>query len=1006
MEVLKQRGNALYAQKKYDEAIKAYDEAIASLSVAAGSSSSSDEKEVHENVKEISKLRGTLLANRAACYLQTKRWEACILDASEALESDRQHVKALYRRAQAYEALGTFEKAFQDLRLAVNLDPNSQELVRAAHRLREATQQQESRRQSSPVAQLLARLRKGNFESTGTISRADAWKGLIGLTSEDGAAALDLLRQQGGGIRFVEACIHNTDLESERVLALRLLAASCQHGVFVKEAFTTSCDTDTAGNYFLQSLVNVLGEGSKVRTEKEERAEEEIASVLVLSFIRMVKEGKGHVQVLKPAIQCWVAALSHRQGTIQKLGLEALLWWSAECTTAKNPESASLLVGACLAPLVRLFEDARESSTFSMRLNATHLLGRIFGCLLGQEKGKERVKTLATELLMTTTTLKVLAERKLELRMLLVLALFNADASLGCWVLAEEETDAAVRRLLASGGADQQIVVAEVFNRASTTETGRACLRPYVLDHTLVCLMKTSGAPFEARVAAAAAFTKLGLAAKTLPSTSTELTDLLNIASSGLEQATACLSSPSPSFDGTRLRTSAIEGSVVEILSCLATRTTLKRELTFGSNRCKACIRLLLAFVQQHIDEGSRTSTITSTTSITKTTINSICSISSSSGAYDKVWYGVAFVLASLTLSNDELRKEALREKGIAPEEFEQLRKIQEMQQLQEGSEVDIIEAADPPEDVESRVKELVRLNAIRALSRLLSFKGLSPLAQEQAVTALVQIATVPEVRGRLILEGGYNACLSIAKKGAKSMETTRIKSLHALAKCLVTTNPKMLSDRQRLAPIAGLLWLCRHPMVTYLQQFESLLALTNLASHEEDCVEAILSNQGLKCLLSMQFSEHLLVRRAATEALCNMVYHPHVLASLRNPDTLKLWLALAEDYEGDLLTARAAAGGLAIASGDEEMASGIVEVPIMGLSVWRTLLSSGDSDLIHRAAVAIRSFARFKKTQQALVREGWLLSALEEASAGAGKPENLQQLMQAIIAEVGQLLK
>ncbi len=127
-----------------------------------------------------------------------------------------------------------------------------------------------------------------------------------------------------------------------------------------------------------------------------------------------------------------------------------------------------------------------------------------------------------------------------------------------------------------------------------------------------------------------------------------------------------------------------------------------------------------------------------------------------------------------------------------------------------------------------------------------------------------------------------------------------------------------MLSDRQRLAPITGLLWLCRHPKATNLQQFESLLALTNLASYEEGCVEAILGNQGLKCLLWLQFSEHLLVRRAATEALCNMVYHPRVLASLRNPDTLKLWLALAEDYEGDLPTARAAAGGLAMASKDE----------------------------------------------------------------------------------------
>jgi hypothetical protein len=87
--------------------------------------------------------------------------------------------------------------------------------VRATHRLREATQQQEARHQSSPVGQLLARLQKGGGESKGSISRADAWKGLIGLTSEDGAAALDLLQQQGGGISFLEACIQYTDRTDE-----------------------------------------------------------------------------------------------------------------------------------------------------------------------------------------------------------------------------------------------------------------------------------------------------------------------------------------------------------------------------------------------------------------------------------------------------------------------------------------------------------------------------------------------------------------------------------------------------------------------------------------------------------------------------------------------------------------------------------------------------------------------------------------------------------------------
>ncbi len=120
------------------------------------------------------------------------------------------------------------------------------------------------------------------------------------------------------------------------------------------------------------------------------------------------------------------------------------------------------------------------------------------------------------------------------------------------------------------------------------------------------------------------------------------------------------------------------------------------------------------------------------------------------------------------------------------------------------------------------------------------------------------------------------------------------------------------------MAPIGGLLWLCRHAKATNLQQFEALLAITNLGSWGNACVDAIVANGGVSCLQALQYSDHPLVRRGATEALCNMACHPQVLEGLGRPDKLKIWLAFADDYEADLPTARAAAGTLAMASRDE----------------------------------------------------------------------------------------
>ena len=88
---------------------------------------------------------------------------------------------------------------------------------------------------------------------------------------------------------------------------LRLLAACCQHGAFVKQAFVA-----TVGSPILQDLVKLLEEESGEATEKE-KEREEVARVLVMIFLRAVKEGEGHMQILTPAIKYWAAVMSHGQ---------------------------------------------------------------------------------------------------------------------------------------------------------------------------------------------------------------------------------------------------------------------------------------------------------------------------------------------------------------------------------------------------------------------------------------------------------------------------------------------------------------------------------------------------------------------------------------------------------------------------------------------------------------------------------------------------------------------
>ncbi|TFJ84341.1 hypothetical protein NSK_004331 [Nannochloropsis salina CCMP1776] len=767
MEQLKRRGNALYKKKKIDDAIQAYDEALNVPFVAPGKLNHYDE-EARQEEKRIQELRCAIFANRAACYLQKGRLTECIQDATNALRSNGNYVKALYRRAQAYAELGNLRDAFQDLRRALDLDPFNQEIIREAHRVRESIQRSEAERQSSGISVYLASLGTNDEVFFKKENRTEMWERLISLVGKNAIAAADFSKQ--GGLSFLEARAKKGDAK-ERALALRLLAACSKHLDFLEDAFSPPSNETICETSFPKLFTSLLPSHEKQKIGVEEKAVLEIAT----NFIRLAETNRRRTQFLTLAIDCWITLLTHRRETFQEIGLASLLSWSANCLNERDQSLSLLLAKPSWTTLQRLLEDPNDSYTICLRLEAAEFIGRAFMVLLFH-KGSDEVKSFVSS----------------------------------------------------------------------------------ILDNS------------------------------------------------------------------------------VNELPARAERITIG--MSTKINR--------------------------------RNSIPALCG---------KTLYGVAFSMASLTLNNEEIKTDALQERGIALDEYENIQRILRMQQKQTAIEEDL-DTVDSAQDVEKRIRELVQRNVIGIIRRLVSHTEISESTLDQFATALLKIATIPALRGQFIQDGGYNTCLGLAKEN-RGLEVTRLKSVQALAKCLITTDPKILASHQRTAPIHALVSLCRNVRATALQQFESSLALTNLASYGKECIDSIALNGGIESFFSLQFSEQTLVRRAATEALCNMVSHPLVLAKLGKPETLKYWLSLAEDYTRDLPLSRAAAGGLAMASNDEEIVRSMAVLSPIALNTWGLLLRSGETTLIHRAATAIQNLLSFNCTRELLFNDENFQNSLREAA-------------------------
>lgn len=106
-ELLKEKGDDFYKKAAFEDAIKKYTECLDQLP---------DKR---------SQLAVKCYSNRSACYKQLSNFDATVEDTTAVLEVEPSNVKALIRRAQAFEAIERYRFALQDVR-AVLMMPGDQ----------------------------------------------------------------------------------------------------------------------------------------------------------------------------------------------------------------------------------------------------------------------------------------------------------------------------------------------------------------------------------------------------------------------------------------------------------------------------------------------------------------------------------------------------------------------------------------------------------------------------------------------------------------------------------------------------------------------------------------------------------------------------------------------------------------------------------------------------------------------------------------------------------------
>ncbi|MBN3297808.1 UN45B protein, partial [Amia calva] len=260
----------------------------------------------------------------------------------------------------------------------------------------------------------------------------------------------------------------------------------------------------------------------------------------------------------------------------------------------------------------------------------------------------------------------------------------------------------------------------------------------------------------------------------------------------------------------------------------------------------------------------------------------------------------------------------------------------------------------DKKDFIEKRVKRLLKAGVISALTCMVKADNaiLTDQTKEMLSRVFLALSEDPKDRGTIVAQGGGKALIPLALEGT---ETGKTRASHVLAKITACSNPEIAFPGERIYEVVRPLVSLLNTERDGLQNFEALMALTNLAGMSEKLRVKIIKEKALPEIENYMFEEHDEIRQAATECMCNLVVCKDVQERYMEDGNDKLKLLILLCGEDDDRLQRAAAGGLAmLTAAQKKLCTKMTLVTSQWLEILQRLCLNDNVEIQHRGLVII----------------------------------------------------